>query len=70
MNDAPNEKEIDMRAHKEIEVLELPEVPNVEYFRDSNGEGWYCANTIVDNKRVGGVCYQEDDVIYDRGFGG
>jgi len=54
---------------KEVEVLELPKVPNVEFFRDAHGEGWYCTGPS-DEEGLGGNCYQDQEVIYDRSFGG
>lgn len=58
-----------MLIDEDTEIRELPKYPNLQYFNDANGEGWYCTGPDEESGH-GGVCYHADDVIYDRSFGG
>ncbi len=52
-----------------IEILELPEVPNVKYVQDKNGQGWYCHGSFNNSKdKVKDTCYSSDSLVYDRSF--
>ena len=53
-----------------IEILELPDVPNVKYVQDRNGHGWYCSGDVSADSNFAAACTSADDIIYDRGFGG
>ena len=52
------------------EIFELRK-SNIQYVIDGRGRGWYCGSWITDHLgyQYQG-CSREDDVIYDRGFGG
>lgn len=54
----------------DLEILELPEIPNVKYVKDALGRGWYCSGDVGTRNSYAAVCVSEDDVLYDRGFGG
>ncbi len=56
-------------TYEEHEQVAFPWIPNVQYFVDANGEGWYCTTSASENG-LGGICYREADLIYDRNFGG
>ena len=45
--------------------------PSVKFVLDSQGNGWYCdANVSEDGDLFSQGCLREEEVIYDRGFGG
>ena len=54
----------------ENEILELPKTPNVKFVLDAQGRGWYCHGSVSGGDLSGQGCVHEDQVVYDRGFGG
>jgi len=55
---------------KDKEILETPKSPNVVYVVDGHGDGWYCTEETEDEEALSGECVQEEDVEYNRSFGG
>ena len=49
-----------------IEILELPEVPNVHYLRDKSGKGWYCSGDVTSTSNYASVCVSEEEILHDR----
>ena len=47
-----------------------PRIPSVYYVIDAHGKGWYCTDDDPEEFDEGGTCIHEDDVPYDRSFGG
>ena len=44
---------------------------SVKFVLDSQGNGWYCdAKVSEDGDLFSQGCLREEEVIYDRGFGG
>lgn len=60
-------KQKEENKYDDYEQVAFPWIPNVQYFIDANGEGWYCTTSDSDNG-LGGICYRESDVLYDRSF--
>ena len=54
------------------EIQENPKNPNVVYVVDGHGEGWYCTEVDEDvaEEDLSGECVHEEEVTYDRNFGG
>ena len=52
------------------EINEGSKKPNVVYVVDAHGEGWYCTEEGETEEDLSGECVHEEEVTYDRGFGG
>ena len=51
-------------------ISELPKAPNVVYVVDTHGDGWFCTEDSEDISELSGECVHEEEVDYDRSFGG
>jgi hypothetical protein len=58
------------RTERNGDDYQTPRVPSVYYVIDAHGSGWYCTDDDPDEFEEGGTCVHEDDVPYDRNFGG
>lgn len=56
-----------MELHSEI----LTATPNLKLVRDNQGRTWFCDTEVSSGSDLRGQgCVREDEVIYDRSFGG